>query len=113
MAAHKVSWLLVHKEIDDGIKVLHKCDNPACVRPDHLFLGTQKDNVDDMRRKGRANKAKGSEHPNAILTEKQVMEIRRKYVRYQKGSAASLAEEFGVTAGTITDAARRSWAHVK
>src|SRR4029077_20972173 len=49
--AHRVSWILTFGEIPDGLFVLHKCDTPLCVRPDHLFLGTQQDNVDDMARK--------------------------------------------------------------
>lgn len=53
MVAHRVAWLLCHGEIPDGLRVLHHCDNPPCVRPDHLFLGTQKDNVLDAVAKGR------------------------------------------------------------
>jgi hypothetical protein len=50
--AHRVSWELTNGPIPDGMQVCHHCDNPPCVRPDHLFLGTNQDNVDDAYRKG-------------------------------------------------------------
>lgn len=52
-AAHRVSWQIHKGEIPKGMNVLHKCDNPPCVNPDHLFLGTQQDNTNDMIKKGR------------------------------------------------------------
>ena len=51
--AHRLSWIINYGEISDGLSVLHQCDNPACVRPDHLFLGTTKDNAVDMANKDR------------------------------------------------------------
>ena len=60
--AHRVSWQIIFGIIPFAIKVLHSCDNPPCVRPSHLFLGTQLDNVHDMVSKGRARKKKGLIH---------------------------------------------------
>ncbi len=76
MAAHRFSWELHNGKIPKGLGVLHKCDVPLCVNPDHLFLGTQKDNSDDMWAKGRHQILKGESHGMAKLTKEQVQEIR-------------------------------------
>lgn len=54
--AHRFSWTFANGSIPEGMQVLHHCDNPPCVRPEHLFIGTQKDNLQDMARKGRGRK---------------------------------------------------------
>lgn len=54
--AHRASWTINFGQIPDGKNVCHSCDNPACVRPDHLFIGSQKENMQDMYSKGRQNK---------------------------------------------------------
>lgn len=53
ISAHRASWIIHHGDIDDKLLVCHKCDNPACVRPDHLYLGTQSENIRDCIAKGR------------------------------------------------------------
>ena len=114
--AHRVAWELEGGPIPDGMRVLHRCDNPACVRPDHLFLGTQSDNMLDMFAKGRATRHKGSEHYGAKLTESAVAAIRAEYVpgssRVNRGNARELAERFGVTRDTVTGVIKRGWKHV-
>jgi hypothetical protein len=113
LASH-VSWMLSHGEFPKGLWVLHKCDNPACVRPDHLFLGTRLDNVADMCKKGRAATGQnhGSKlHPERIarhersgmakLTTESVKTIREKY-QTGKYSNRKLAQEYGVTHTNIS-----------
>src|SRR2546429_469655 len=77
LRAHRVAWLIAKGEIPDELNVLHSCDHPACVNPNHLFLGTDADNMNDKVAKGRARGAKrGEMHHKARLTTGQVAEIR-------------------------------------
>jgi hypothetical protein len=110
--AHRVAYWLEHGEIPEGMHVLHRCDNPSCIRPGHLFLGTDLDNSVDMAAKGRARWAqKGSTHWKAKLSEESIPEIRR---RHESGDTwASIGRSYGID-GT---AARRAatgynWSHV-
>lgn len=114
IGAHRQSWIEARGQIPVGLSVLHRCDNPACVNPNHLFLGTQLDNISDMKTKGRARNRPhlGEQHPMAILTESQVIEIRR---RYAEGSVmmAHLGAEFGISRQSVSDVIKRkSWRHV-
>ncbi len=96
--AHRFSWELHFGPIPNRMLVCHKCDIPACVRPDHLFLGTDKSNSDDKVRKGRQQGTKGEIHPSAKLTEMQVKEIR---AREHTMSAPRLGAEYGVSSTVI------------
>lgn len=73
--AHRFSWKAFRGPIPKSMYVLHKCDNPSCVNPDHLFIGTQFDNMRDMKAKGREAYRKGEHHPRAKLTEQQAISI--------------------------------------
>ncbi len=68
IGAHRASYQIAYGPIEDGAWVLHRCDNPPCVRPDHLFLGDARTNVADMDKKGRANRPAGDRHLNAQKT---------------------------------------------
>src|SRR3954467_8753663 len=74
--AHRFSWLLHFGPIPKGLKVLHTCDRPLCVRPDHLFLGTQRDNMQDCAKKGRIYSASTRKNK---LSDDDVREIRRRW----------------------------------
>ena len=77
---HRIAWELHHGPIPAGKWVLHRCDNPPCWNPDHLFLGTDQDNTDDKIRKGRMRHGHlyGEDNPNAILTQALAKEILRR-----------------------------------
>lgn len=97
--AHRLAYTIFVSEIPDGMNVCHHCDNGLCVRPEHLFLGTQKDNVHDMENKLRSKHPSGAAHGRAKLTESDVSEIR------SLGSAGlsqrEIAKKFGVSKFTI------------
>lgn len=112
--AHRFSWTISNGEnIPDGILVLHRCDNRECTNPDHLFLGTNRDNTMDMMNKGRDrhNVSVGEDRYQSKLTEEKVREIRR---RVSSGETKqSLAIEFGVSRPAVYSAVlRKTWAHV-
>lgn len=110
--AHRLAWELTNGPIPEGMEVCHKCDNPPCCNPDHLFLGTHADNIRDMFAKGRNNPRRGAANSNAKLTESQVKEIRSRYAN-KDGNTYELAQEYGVSQVTISALIRRkTWGHV-
>lgn len=119
VGAHRASYLLFKGEIPEhdsyhGLCVLHKCDNPACVNPDHLFLGTNEDNVHDMDAKGRRvnGPSYGSAHGNSVLNEKQVLEI-MELLKARKPTQKEIAKMYGVANTTINHIATgRLWSHL-
>ena|SRR6185436_4498635 len=107
--AHSLAYQDFFGPIPDGLIVCHHCDNPPCVRPDHLFLGTSADNSGDMKDKGRS--ARGERHGSARLTADQVIEIRR---RYSGGELQrELGMQFGITQAMVSAIIRReNWRHL-
>ncbi len=102
--AHRASYEMAFGEIPNGQCVLHRCDNPKCVRPDHLFLGTRADNAKDRESKGRGR--------CKVLNAVQVSEI---WQRLQVGNVihANLGAEYGVSGSTITAIQTgKTWGHV-
>ena len=110
--AHRVAYELFVGPIPGGMNVLHRCDTPACVNPDHLFLGTPADRVRNRDEKGRAAKQAGGLNGNARLTEDDVRAIRARCAASE--TQASLAREYSVSKTTISLIARRvTWKHVR
>ena len=103
LKAHRVSWEFAYGAIPDGLSVLHRCDTPACVRPEHLFLGTQQDNVADMNAKGRNRFQR--QNPALKLSEEQVRAIRHRRSRGEK--LAVLSFDFRVSQSTISRIANK------
>ncbi len=99
VVASRFSYELLVIPIPNGLIVCHKCDNPGCVNPTHLFLGTHLTNALDKMQKGRHGGLIGSEHPNAILDPPTIRKIRiAKYVRYSKEYGyPAIAKRFGTT----------------
>lgn len=109
--AHRASWIKHNGPIPEGLNVLHSCDNRRCINPDHLFLGTHQDNMDDRENKGRGACHKGDNNGRASLSSNDVFRIR---ARLTEGvSCAILAREYNVTWTTIQNIkVGRTWRHL-
>lgn len=116
--AHRASWELTRGPIPEGLMVCHHCDNPPCVRPDHLFLGTARDNMADKAAKGRApgnpgcTWTRGEHSPTHKLTR---FEVLRFWEMQRAGaSRAELAAAFGISKSQTARLARgESWVWLK
>ena len=107
---HRAAWEKENGDIPEGMCICHHCDNPSCINPSHLFIGTQKDNMRDRARKGRYNNA-GEDNNSAILKTSDVLVIRE---RIKKGDTCySIGREYGVTGEAILAIKHhRTWKHV-
>ncbi len=112
--ANRIAWHLANGAIEEGLKVLHRCDNPPCCNPRHLFLGTMADNCVDRDTKGRGVPPKrvvGEATTGAKLTAQDVLDIRR---RAEAGETyVSIARSYPVNKGAISKIVRRErWTHL-
>lgn len=107
--AHRVSWSLYRGDLPDGVHVLHRCDTPQCVNPNHLFLGDNAKNIEDKRMKGRCNSPSGERQGLCRLTAQKVRAIRED-LRSETMTAAA----YGVSPTTVGDIRRgRTWRHIQ
>ena len=111
--ASRLSYLFKYGEIPEGMCVCHHCDTPACVNPDHLFLGTHTDNMRDSAKKGRlgskgVSRNRGEKNPQAKLTEADVHNIKERIMNGEK--QGDIAKDYGMKQYTISDIKReRRW----
>lgn len=96
--SHRAAFRLYVGEIPEGMCVCHRCDNPGCVNPSHLFLGTNTENTHDRDNKGRGSY--GEKRPNAKLTEQKVNEIKGKWLGGE--TMTGIGKEYGVSRQTIS-----------
>lgn len=110
LRAHRLSWAIHKGRVPTGVSVLHVCDNPPCVNPEHLFLGTQTDNVADREAKGRGRWARGQGASGTKLSDDEVKEIRK---LHGSTTQRAVGARFKVHHSTIGQIWRRTtWKHL-
>jgi hypothetical protein len=110
--AHRFAYEYYVGQIND-LYVLHKCDNPACCNPNHLFLGTQKDNMIDCKNKNRNHKPIGELCGRHILKENEVIEIKKRLQNFKYGDCLKISKEYGVDPRTISNIkCGINWTHI-
>ena len=111
VSAHRLSYETFNGKITDGMFVCHKCDNPSCVNPEHLFLGTRQDNVNDREAKNRNNHALGESVGSSKLTKNDVKEAIK--MRNNGKTYQSIANYFSVHKKTIMNIIKqKTWSHI-
>jgi len=111
LRAHRAAYMVKHGDIPQNVFVCHKCDNPLCINTDHLFLGTAKDNTQDMIQKKRRANLSGENHPSAKLDNEKI-ELIRTY-RKKGMLLAEIAKIFDVTFQTVSHICRgKAWKHI-
>jgi len=111
---HRLAYLLANnlqpKDIE-GLDIRHKCDNPACINPEHLIVGTHQDNMNDMVARGRSNTARGSSNGNSVLTEELVKLIRKEY---RTATLKEVGAKYKIHYSTVSLIIKgKLWNHVK
>jgi hypothetical protein len=110
--SHRLSYQHHFGDIPNGMFVCHKCDNPKCVNPEHLFLGTHKENMTDMASKKRARGARGQSHHLSKMTPEKVKSLRTE--RANGASLNCLAKKYGISAPSVYNIViRKNWAHLE
>ena len=111
--AHRLAYEAWVGPIPDGLWVLHSCDNPPCINPEHLRVGTHQDNTDDMMSRGRDRHPRGVANKSAKLTDEQVREMRTLYAAGNVTQVA-LGQKYGINQTVVSDIVRRqTWKHVE